>query len=164
MALALVIGLAACSSSKHTPSTAGTESHLQRKATEQITGFLAGKYDEGYQYLDAACQKRWTRQTWSANLASTAAELKAAGIDLSQDHLGSVTITDFTPTQATVTDHLLDKSGQDADSGTATTAKGVVWQHQNGEWVTSDCPAASSDRTPGTGGGSLVPASSVPTS
>jgi hypothetical protein len=161
VAVALVVGLAACSSSKHAPSAGGTQPHLEKKASEAASALLAGKYQDGYQYLDADCQKRWTRQTWATNSAAGVAGLKSLGIDLSQDHLGTVTITDFTPTSATVTTHIVDKSGQDVLSGTAATAKSEVWLHQDGRWVNSDC-AAAAHISPGATNG-LVPASTSTT-
>ena len=159
LGMILVVGLAACSSSKHTPSAGGTQAHLENKATEAAKAMLAGKYDAGYQYLDAACQKRWTQKTWAANSAAAVAELKSLGIDLSQDHLGSVAVANFTPTSATVTTHILDKTGQDAASASATTVKPDVWVHQNGRWLNSDCPATPAGASGGTG--VTVPASAA---
>ena len=160
LGLILVVGLAGCSSSKHAPSAGGTQAHLEKKATEAAKAFVAGKYDATYQYLDATCQKRWTQQTWAANAAAAAADLKSAGIDLSQDHVGSVTATNFTPTSATVTAHILNGSGQDATSSSATTVAPQAWVHQNGRWLTSACSAASTGATSGTG--ALVPATNAP--
>ena len=160
LGMALAVTVAACSSSKHTPSAGGTQAHLQKKASAAAAAVVAGKYDALYAYLDADCQKRWTKQTWAANSAAAVALLKSQGVDLSQDHVGSVTVTSFTPTSAQVTVHYLTKSGQDASSATATTDKSVTWVHQDGQWVTSDCPTA----PPSTGStSSLLPFTS-PTS
>ncbi len=161
--LILMVGLAGCSSSKHTPSAGGTQAHLEKKATEAAKVMLAGKYAAGYQYLDAACQKRWTQHAWATNSAAAVADLKALGIDLSQDHVGTVTVTNFTPTSATVTTHILDQAGQDAASGTATTTKSEVWVHQNGRWVNSDCPATPAGLSSPGATDTLVPASSSTT-